>query len=86
VNLKDTYRRIERFHRDFFVAKWRSGLQQEAARQQDALLAMLFLEAYGIHSPTSYFTLGLYPEMIESFHHWHLRSGRDDLAGTRICC
>lgn len=86
TRLRELLRSAAAFHREFFFARWRSGLQQEATRQQDALLAMLFLESYGIQSPTSYFTLALYPEMVESFHEWHLRSGRDDLVGAGICC
>lgn len=85
-NLRGWYQGLERFHREFFVGRWRSGLQREATRQQDALMAMLFLEALGVQNPASYFTLELYPEFVESFHQWHRRMGMERFPSSGVCC
>jgi hypothetical protein len=47
---------------------------------------MLFLEALGVPSPTSYYTLELYPEFVESFHQWHLRMGMQTFPDGGFCC
>ena len=36
---REVYRRVEELHDEYFVGRWRSGLQREAGRQQDALMA-----------------------------------------------
>ncbi|MBA2440802.1 MAG: hypothetical protein H0V53_00120 [Rubrobacter sp.] len=83
---KEIYRRIDEFHNEFFVSKWRSGLQREANRQQDALMALLFLEALGVPNPTSYYTLELYPSFVEEFHQWHRRMGMETFPDAGFCC
>ncbi len=83
---RELYRRIEELHDDYFVGRWRSGLQREASRQQDALMAMLFLETLGVPNPTSYYALELYPEFVESFHRWHRRMGVDTFPEAGFCC
>lgn len=80
------YRRAEELHREFFVAPWRAGLQREATRQQDLLMAMAFLEALGIENPAGYTTLELYPEFIARFHEWHRRMGEDTFGDAGVCC
>ncbi len=85
-DLPRLYRRIEAFHDELFTAPWRSALQREANRQQDALLAMLFLEALGVPNPASYYTLELYPEMVEAFHQWHRRMGLERFPEIGFCC
>lgn len=84
--LRDLFRRLEELNDEFFVSKWRSGLQREAARQEDALMAMLFLEALGVPNPTSYYSLELYPEFVESFHRWHQRMGMPSSPEPGFCC
>ncbi len=83
---RELYNRIEELHDEYFVGRWRSGLQREANRQQDALMAMLFLEALGVPNPTSYYALELYPEFVESFHQWHRRMGMETFPDTGFCC
>lgn len=84
-HIVEAYRKAEEFNREFFMGKWRAGLQKEAARQEDALMAMLFLEALGVPNPTSYYTLELYPEFVEEFHQWHMRMGMDSFE-PGFCC
>lgn len=82
----ELYRKVEEFNQEFFVSKWRAGLQKEATNQQDALMAMLFLEALGVPNPTSYYALELYPEFIEDFHRWHQRMGIQQFPEPGFCC
>jgi len=84
--LRELYRRLEELNDEFFVSKWRSALQKEAARQEDALMAMLFLEALGVPNPTGYYALELYPEFAESFHRWHQRMGMQTFPEPGFCC
>ncbi|MFP3361633.1 cory-CC-star protein, partial [Planococcus sp. SIMBA_143] len=44
-------------------------------------------EMIGIPNPVYYYTLELYPHIIEDFHDWHLRMGMDKspLTGIRCC-
>jgi hypothetical protein len=67
------------------MARWRSSLQKEAQRQQDELLALLLIDGLGVESPTAYYTLELYPRLVEDFHAWHRRMGQDRLDGA-VCC
>ena len=80
------YRAAERFHDAFFVGRWRAGLQREARRQEDAFLALLYLDSLGVESPVAYYTLELYPHVAESFHQWHRRLGMDRFPDPGVCC
>jgi hypothetical protein len=44
-------------------------------------------EMLGIPNPAFYYTLELYPLIIERFHEWHLRMGmeKSPLDGIRCC-
>ncbi|MDP8925497.1 MAG: hypothetical protein M3M97_01005 [Actinomycetota bacterium] len=85
-SLRDLYNKINEFNEEFLVSKWRSGLQKEANRQQDALMAILFMEALGVPNPKSYYALSLYPEFVEEFHQWHRRMGMETFPDTGFCC
>lgn len=85
ARLRATLRRLDELHDAFFVGRWRSALRRETRRQEEALLALLFLEAFGIESPASYHTLELRPELIESFHRWHQRQGIERFPDG-VCC
>jgi hypothetical protein len=79
-------RRFAELHDEFFVSKWRSGLQREARRQQDLLLTLVFLESLGVENPATYYTLELYPELVAGFHDWHRRQGMEHAPEPGFCC
>lgn len=85
-SLRELFEKFEELNREFMVSRWQSGLQKEASRQEDALMAMLFLEALGVPNPTGYYTLELYPEFVESFHRWHRKMGQDTFPEPGFCC
>jgi hypothetical protein len=78
--------RIVRWHDALFVAKWRSALQREARRQEDALVAVLYLSAFGIDDPAGYHTLPVTAELVDRFHRWHQEQGYDRFPDPGVCC
>jgi hypothetical protein len=82
--LRRGWRRLDALHQEFFVGR-RSALQREAQRQSDELLTLFFLDSLGVEDPAAYWTLELYPQLVDEFHAWHRRQGRDRLDGT-VCC
>jgi hypothetical protein len=86
VRLRTAWRRLEGWHDALFVAKWRSALQREARRQEDAFVAVLYLSAFGIDDPSGFVTLELTPELVDSFHRWHQQQGLDRFPDVGVCC
>lgn len=60
---------------------------RELRDEDDLFLLLLYSEMIGIPNPVYYYTLELYPYMIEKFHDWHLRMGmeKSPLEGIRCC-
>ena len=46
-----------------------------------------FSDLLGVPNPVSFYTLELYPELIEQFHEWHQRMGMEQApeGGFRCC-
>jgi hypothetical protein len=86
ARVRAAYRRVESLHDDYFVGRWRAGFSREAARQSDVMLALLFLDALGVDNPAGYWTLELYPEVVERFHQWHRRMGVERFGDAGTCC
>jgi len=65
----------------------RQEIARELRHEDDLFLLLLYSEMLGIPNPVYYYTLELYPYMIERFHEWHLRMGmeKSPLAGLRCC-
>ncbi len=65
----------------------RAEIKREIRDEDDLFLLLCFSELLGLPNPVSYYTLELYPEMVERFHEWHLRMGMDKspLNGIRCC-
>jgi hypothetical protein len=86
VSLRRAWARLIAGHDALFVARWRSALQREARRQEDAFVAVLFLSAFGIDDPSGFATLELTPELVTSFHRWHQAQGLDRFPDVGVCC
>lgn len=78
--------RIRAWHEALFVTKWRSALQHEARQQEDALVALLYLSAFGIDDPAGYHTLPVTAELVDRFHTWHQSQGLDRFPDSGVCC
>jgi len=65
----------------------RAEIKRELRDEEDVIFLLLFSEMLGIPNPATFYTLELYPEIIERFHEWHLRMGMDHspLSGIRCC-
>lgn len=70
-----------------YAAPYRSQIQRELLRERDAFLLLCFPDLLGIPNPVHFYTLELYPELIEQFHEWHRRMGmeRAPEGGFRCC-
>ena len=80
------WQRINAFHDELFVAPWRAGIARQARKEEEILVALLFLEALGIPGPADYYALELYPNLIEAFHRWHQRMGMETFPEAGVCC
>jgi hypothetical protein len=70
-----------------FFAPYGRAVQREYLHQRDAFLLLSFSDLLGIPNPVQFYTLELYPELLEEFHEWHLRMGMEHApeGGWRCC-
>ncbi|MCF6136210.1 cory-CC-star protein [Pseudalkalibacillus berkeleyi] len=62
-------------------------IKRELRDEDDLFLLLCVSELLGIPNPVSYYTLEIYPVIVERFHEWHLRMGmeKSPLEGIRCC-
>jgi hypothetical protein len=79
-SLRDIYEGI-------FLAPYRAQIHREYLRQRDLYFLLGCSDLLGVPSPVSFYTLELYPELIEQFHQWHRRMGMEHApeGGFRCC-
>ncbi len=70
-----------------YLAPYRSAIHREYLRERDLFLLLTFSELLGVPNPVQFYTLELYPELLEQFHEWHLRIGLPHApdGGWRCC-
>lgn len=61
-------------------------IKRELRDENDLFLLMCFSELLGIPNPVSYYTLELYPYILDQFHEWHLRMGMEKSPLDHIRC
>lgn len=92
--MHDLLRRVRRrmraakeIYEGMFIAPYRAAIHREYLEQRDLFLALACSELLGAPNPLSFYTLELYPHLIEHFHEWHLRMGmpRAPEGGFRCC-
>ena len=70
-----------------YIAPYRSLIHREYLRQHDLFLLLAFSDLLGVPNPVAFYTLELYPELIDQFHDWHLRMGMPQAPeGGFKCC
>ncbi len=85
--LVDRLRAAKEIYEGMYVAPYQSLIHGEYLRQRDLFFLMTFSDLLGVPNPVSFYTLELYPEVVEQFHQWHLRMGlRDAPEGGFRCC
>ncbi len=80
-------KKLIEFYDEVLRLPHRAEIKREIRDEDDLFLLLCFSELLGLPNPVSYYTLELYPEMVEKFHEWHLRMGMDKspLNGIRCC-
>ena len=70
-----------------YFAPYRSQIHRQYLRERDFFLLLGFSDLLGAPNPVAFYTLELYPELIEQFHEWHLRMGMEHPpeGGFRCC-
>ncbi|NIP79286.1 MAG: hypothetical protein GWM90_08770 [Gemmatimonadetes bacterium] len=87
VRLFDGLRYARDVYEGVYMAPYRSAIRREYLRERDVFLLLSFSDLLGVPNPVQFYTLELYPELIEQFHEWHLRMGMPHApeGGFRCC-
>ena len=85
--LLDKMEALVNWYEEVLSMPHRREVASELRDEDDLFLLMLYSEMIGIPNPAYYYTLELYPYMMEKFHDWHLRMGmeKSPLSGFRCC-
>ena len=84
---RDGLKALRDIYEGIFFAPYRSQIHREYLRERDLFLLLGFSDLLGVPNPVAFYTLELYPELIEQFHEWHLRMGMEHPpeGGFRCC-
>jgi hypothetical protein len=87
LDMLEQLKRLIAYYEEVLELPHRTEIARELRDEDDLFLLMLYSEMLGIPNPVYYYTLELYPFMIEEFHDWHLRMGmeKSPLTGIRCC-
>lgn len=61
-------------------------VRRELAEREDMIMLMLFGETMGLPNPASYYTLELYPALLDAYHQWHKRMGMEHSPLDQVRC
>ena len=81
----DKLKKLIQYYGDVISLPHKGEIARELRDEDDIFFLLLYSEMIGIPNPVYYYTLELYPYMLEEFHDWHLRMGMDHspLSGFR---
>jgi hypothetical protein len=87
MTFRDSLRSLRDIYEGIFFAPYRSQIYRAYLHQRDLFFVLGCSDLIGVPSPIAFYTLELYPELIEQFHQWHLRMGmeRAPEGGFRCC-
>ncbi|EMR05944.1 hypothetical protein C772_01924 [Bhargavaea cecembensis DSE10] len=87
IELSEKLKKLIRYYEEVISLPHKREIAAELRDEDDLFLLLLYSEMIGIPNPVYYYTLELYPYMIEKFHDWHLRMGmeKSPLTGIRCC-
>lgn len=70
-----------------YFAPYRTAIHRAYLRERDLFLLLSFSDLLGAPNPIAFYTLELYPDLIDQFHQWHLRMGMEHPpeGGFRCC-
>jgi hypothetical protein len=74
-------------YREILTQPFRIESLREMQHDEDFLLVMLFSEQLGIPNPVYWYTLEMYPYLMENYHAWHIRMGmeKSPFHGIKCC-
>ncbi|MFU0791732.1 cory-CC-star protein [Virgibacillus proomii] len=80
-------KKLVHYYEEVISLPHRQEIARELRHEDDIFLLLLYSEMIGIPNPVYYYTLELYPYLLEKFHDWHLRMGmeKSPLSGIRCC-
>lgn len=80
-------KKLVQFYEAVISLPHKGEIARELREEDDMFFLLLYSEMLGIPNPAFYYTLELYPYMIEEYHEWHLRMGmeKSPLSGIRCC-
>ena len=87
AEIKASLKKLFDYYEQIISLPHKSEIARELRDEDDFFLLLLYAEMLGIPNPAFYYTLELYPYMLEKFHDWHLRMGmeKSPLTGFRCC-
>lgn len=76
-----------RFYEEVISLPHKGEIARELRQEDDLFFLLLYSEMIGIPNPVYYYTLELYPYMLEDFHDWHVRMvvEKSPFSGFRCC-
>lgn len=85
--LRHRSRAAREIYEGLYVTPYRSQIYRAYRREQDLFLLSGFSDLLGAPNPAAFYTLELYPDLIEQFHEWHVRMGMPQApeGGFRCC-
>ncbi len=86
-NLRRRLSLAREIYEGVYIAPYRAAIHREYLEQRDLFFLVGFSDLLGVPNPVTFYTLELYPELIEQFHEWHLRMGMPHSpdGGFRCC-
>ncbi|MGY3714450.1 cory-CC-star protein [Sutcliffiella cohnii] len=80
-------KKLFQWYDEILSVQHRAEVARELRNEDDLFLLVCLSETLGLPNPAFYYTLELYPYMMEKFHDWHLRMGmeKSPLSGFRCC-
>ncbi|TWI56865.1 hypothetical protein IQ10_01555 [Halalkalibacter nanhaiisediminis] len=84
---KRSLKRIFELYDEILRLPHKAEIHRELQDEDDLFLLLVYSDMLGIPNPAFYYTLELYPYILEKFHEWHLRMGmeKSPLDGIRCC-
>lgn len=85
--LRRALARARDIYEGIYIAPYRAQIHRAYLRERDLFLLLGFSDLLGAPNPVAFYTLELYPELIEQFHEWHRRLGMEHPpeGGFRCC-
>lgn len=71
---------------EYYTLPYRRTLARAKRDQDDLFMLYVCAEALGLPNPASYYTMELYPIVLEEFHEWHTRMGLEHSPTDGIRC